>query len=1312
MSYTVPTILEDDHAVLKQAIKEALEPILSGVKDVIGQVLREVIHEEMPQALSPLMARLERTPSKSRNGRSSHNFDETSPTESLFPLRSGSNRSMENSKDLGVKVDSKIFRRLSAPMQIARVASSVHRAAQRLKRSSHVSPEGSEDFGAERQAEDVSVPVRRLVPALSSGASRPLGQLLREDSSLPGKIPNFLRGADVGIDSERIETLELAESSRQAIKDLQQSSGFLTEEERPHAPEGEEPRLPGAPQHGAASPVDFADIQRQTSSSLEEESAESTRDREERRSQQRGPLREMNSLEIVPSFTASESKPVSPPLSHRIAAFFARWMPRRAQSRLGRFATKESFQGRMPSKPQQLDNARSVRPRRSGRRHRTTSFFEVKTRRRTAVVLEPAVIEDLRRKTARSFWRSWKWPFRDPNGRPRQCWDLLACILLALQLLYLPFQSAFITPEDLEDAVVHTFSSCLITIDIFWAVDLVVNFTTGYRDSVQVLHTDTMSKVSHYLKSWFLVDLLATFPSLLMHILLLIYGSNIARQLFWLTLSPLIRSPRLYAQLSMLRRMEAHLKSSWLSSVAALLELFMLPVMFSHLSACALWALGRSNLEADPSVSSWIKMGIDLTNDPGALQAVPIGERYMTALYFAVTVMSTVGLGDINMDLVNERGLLCLIMATTSLVVGVAVNGVAAIVAKLNERTAVTNEQLAKVSRFLKAYNVPGDLQRRVHSYLLQFFENQEREDTKSSLMVWLKKSETLRVNMNLALTGTCLARHHLIRLVPRDVLVNVCDICDMEFHPPGEELAQAGSEVKSCFYIRRGEVQTCVPENEETNRTGNVLAKDPAREGTAEFTTLFHTDGTAPPPDDIDEIQREIEATDRKRPGQQYREGSFIGDFRLFLGISRSSKTATCTSFCELIAVDVEKFRNLMIAQAPEIFDMLVIYSSIDNDCPQVLLRILEEQFLCPEDALLFGEGALHHCAKKNAYHCADHLLDELSADVAVLDTQGKTPSQIAAKLNHKEVFWSIIKHAGMATDEEVLPMEAYAMRTKNQRRVKASASLNSSAFDEIEQETQIRSSMEVREILQVNGYSCAEWDREGRKSVDMLVEELNTCRSRLMVSAGKHLVRRVELVRLRLLAVVDDHARALVELQTDPWMRSEQKLAKLPCRRILLSQTVEEAFEALLVELGVPAELIEEKLLVTLASGTYNEVKPSMSFPGLDTEYIVHEQTMKIRSQAVHRATAIGLPQGEAFQKELPVSPLTCVTRQFFWPVLVKMRFGKHADPAKTEELKRKHSERKFEEDESGFGLSRFNPLRFSLMKKNSNVVDVGAR
>ena len=42
-------------------------------------------------------------------------------------------------------------------------------------------------------------------------------------------------------------------------------------------------------------------------------------------------------------------------------------------------------------------------------------------------------------------------------------------------------------------------------------------------------------------------------------------------------------------------------------------------------------------------------------------------------MYFAITVMSTVGLGDISTSLPNERALLCIIMAITSLVVGVYV---------------------------------------------------------------------------------------------------------------------------------------------------------------------------------------------------------------------------------------------------------------------------------------------------------------------------------------------------------------------------------------------------------------------------------------------------------------------------------------------------------------------------------------------------------------------------------------------------------------------------------------------------------------
>eukprot|EP00913_Durusdinium_trenchii_P007112 g6688.t1 len=114
---------------------------------------------------------------------------------------------------------------------------------------------------------------------------------------------------------------------------------------------------------------------------------------------------------------------------------------------------------------------------------------------------------------------------------------------------------------DLEDPIVSTLASLLILIDLFWLFDIVLNFTTGVRDSVQVLHYDVKSIAS---------------------------APDIPRIIWWLSLSPMLRAPRLWTSIGTLRRMEAHLKSSWLSSVAALVELFMLPVVFSHISAACL----------------------------------------------------------------------------------------------------------------------------------------------------------------------------------------------------------------------------------------------------------------------------------------------------------------------------------------------------------------------------------------------------------------------------------------------------------------------------------------------------------------------------------------------------------------------------------------------------------------------------------------------------------------------------------------------------------------------------------------------------
>ena len=119
--------------------------------------------------------------------------------------------------------------------------------------------------------------------------------------------------------------------------------------------------------------------------------------------------------------------------------------------------------------------------------------------RRSAVLLQEVEMQELQRRPARLF--HWSWPFSDPHGRPRQYWEIFACILHIVQLLYLCFEAAFITDADYHDHVYWDLKVALVVADIFWAIDLGLNFTTGYRDATQVLHSDARSNMKRYLQS-------------------------------------------------------------------------------------------------------------------------------------------------------------------------------------------------------------------------------------------------------------------------------------------------------------------------------------------------------------------------------------------------------------------------------------------------------------------------------------------------------------------------------------------------------------------------------------------------------------------------------------------------------------------------------------------------------------------------------------------------------------------------------------------------------------------------------------------
>ena len=95
-----------------------------------------------------------------------------------------------------------------------------------------------------------------------------------------------------------------------------------------------------------------------------------------------------------------------------------------------------------------------------------------------------------------------------------------------------------------------------------------------------------------------------------------------------------------------------------------------------------------------------------------------MGEQYLSSLYFAITIMSTVGFGDIVAFGPLERFFVMCVMLVASAMVGVVVTGISVVVQRSVEEKRVRRDMQIKATRFLSLYGVPVDLQVRVKQYL------------------------------------------------------------------------------------------------------------------------------------------------------------------------------------------------------------------------------------------------------------------------------------------------------------------------------------------------------------------------------------------------------------------------------------------------------------------------------------------------------------------------------------------------------------------------------------------------------------------
>jgi Ion transport protein len=203
----------------------------------------------------------------------------------------------------------------------------------------------------------------------------------------------------------------------------------------------------------------------------------------------------------------------------------------------------------------------------------------------------------------------------------------------------------------------------------------VINFNTGfYRKGVVVMKRREI--ILNYLKTWFLLDLLASFPY---SWFINFDGSSAFRTPQLLRFLKIMRFIRILRLLRVLRlhrifiRLEENIASETMNIIIKFIKLIILITFIAHWIACFFFVVGDNEL---PNPESWLVVaGIDHADT---------STKYIYSLYWAFATMTTVGYGDIHPNTPRERALTLITMLVSCVVYAYTIGSIGNLVSRHN----------------------------------------------------------------------------------------------------------------------------------------------------------------------------------------------------------------------------------------------------------------------------------------------------------------------------------------------------------------------------------------------------------------------------------------------------------------------------------------------------------------------------------------------------------------------------------------------------------------------------------------------------
>ncbi|KAB0341854.1 hypothetical protein FD754_018780, partial [Muntiacus muntjak] len=379
-------------------------------------------------------------------------------------------------------------------------------------------------------------------------------------------------------------------------------------------------------------------------------------------------------------------------------------------------------------------------------------------------------------------------------------WDWLILLLVIYTAVFTPYSAAFLLKETEEAPLApdcgyacQPLAVVDLIVDIMFIVDILINFRTTYVNANEEVVSHPGRIAVHYFKGWFLIDMVAAIP-----FDLLIFGSGSEE------LIGLLKTARLLRLVRVARKLDRYSEYG-----AAVLFLLMCTfALIAHWLACIWYAIGNMEQPHMDSRIGWLHNLGDQIGKPynsSGLGGPSIKDKYVTALYFTFSSLTSVGFGNVSPNTNSEKIFSICVMLIGSLMYASIFGNVSAIIQRLYSGTARYHTQMLRVREFIRFHQIPNPLRQRLEEYFQHAWSYTNGIDMNAVLKGF---PECLQADICLHLNRSLLQHCKPFRGATKGCLRALAMKFKTTHAPPGDTLVHAGDLLTALYFISRGSIE------------------------------------------------------------------------------------------------------------------------------------------------------------------------------------------------------------------------------------------------------------------------------------------------------------------------------------------------------------------------------------------------------------------------------------------------------------------------------------------------------------------------